>query len=546
MTRWLRDNELAILLVGWLVLATAAVGLAASAGNAPGMLYDEAWLAQQGRSFVEPMREGLMPPGTQKTWLFGRPFPLFALPYLGSLKSQLLIPPLAIFGAELSTVRFTTLAVALAALLATMFAARRAFGTPTALLAGALLACDPTVFFHAQWEWGPFTTGWLCRALGAALLLRGYALERRYATFAGGFVLGLGVYNRADSVLIGAAVGLGLLIFHATALREIAVRRRGELVGATLLFLLGALPMLLNVTRVFGTMGELTTRGDFAERLRVLVSTLDGSYPFRLMAVGGRYDALQTVDAPHALLGVAVLIAVAACVVEAARRGRSALADGRGVLAFSCAAIAAAMLALPGATRAHHMLNLAPFMQLLVAAQLVHWGRRDRLRRGVASAAGVALIASGACSIGATRTLIEQTGGRGWWSNSIADLAEQLEQQADVVAVSLDWGFHLQLLFSTTQPTVIEPYWTLSRELLARGVWSRAGDASHVYLAHEAPYDRFGFGPAFLEAARSLGDAARIEVHRDREGEPAFYSVRIAGPHRLIARAGRGFSIELY
>ena len=58
---------------------------------------------------------------------------------------------------------------------------------------------------------------------------------------------------------------------------------------------------------------------------------------------------------------------------------------------------------LPGATRAHHMLNLAPFTQLLVAAQLVHWGRRDRLRRGVAAAAGVALIASGAFSIGATQ-----------------------------------------------------------------------------------------------------------------------------------------------
>ena len=49
-----------------------------------------------GQALVEQLREGLMPVGAQKAWLFGRPFPLFALPYLGSLKSQLLIGPLAV------------------------------------------------------------------------------------------------------------------------------------------------------------------------------------------------------------------------------------------------------------------------------------------------------------------------------------------------------------------------------------------------------------------------------------------------------------------
>lgn len=115
MMTWLRENERLALAIGWVVLASVLIGLAAAA-TGPGMLYDEAWLAQQGRAFVEPTREGLMPPGTQKTWLFGRPFPLFALPYLGALKSQLLIAPLAVFGNELSTTRFATLAIALSTL----------------------------------------------------------------------------------------------------------------------------------------------------------------------------------------------------------------------------------------------------------------------------------------------------------------------------------------------------------------------------------------------------------------------------------------------
>ena len=48
MDRWLREHELAVLLGTWLLLCAAAAGLAATA-NGPGMLYDEAWLAQQGR-----------------------------------------------------------------------------------------------------------------------------------------------------------------------------------------------------------------------------------------------------------------------------------------------------------------------------------------------------------------------------------------------------------------------------------------------------------------------------------------------------------------
>ena len=543
MNRWLRENELAVLVLGWLAIAAAWVGLALTAAG-PGMLYDEAWLAQQGRAFVEPLREGLMPPGTQKTWLLGRPFPLFALPYLGSLKSQLLIPSLALFGNELATVRLTTLAIALAALLATMLAARRIFDLRVALLCAALIATDPTIFFHAQWEWGPFTTGWLCRAVGAALLLRGYALERRGATLAGSFALGLGIYNRADFVLIGAATLLGLALFHGAALRDVWNRRRGELAAATALLCMGALPMLLNAGRVFGGMGQLTNRGDFAERVNTLLSTLDGSYPHRLMSVGGRYETMASVDGPITLLGVAAVVALVACGVEAARHDRTALSDGRGAIAVATAGIAVAMLALPGATRAHHMLNLAPFVHLLVAAQLVREADRRSVRRGaaaIAAIAGIAVLASGAASIASTRSLIERTGGRGWWRDAIAGLASDLD--ADDIVVSLDWGFHLQLLFSTTQPRVIEPFWRIATDLEMVGAWSHLGSPSTLYLIHDRPYDRFGYGPRFLQAMDALGEDARTRVHRDREGEPAFYSVRIARPHRLLLDR-RGFRVE--
>jgi hypothetical protein len=64
-------------------------------------------------------------------------------------------------------------------------------------------------------------------------------------------------------------------------------------------------------------------------------------------------------------------------------------------------------------------------------------------------------------------------------------------------------------------------------------------------LVHGAPYDRFGFGPRFLSAVEALGNQAVTRVYRDREGEPAFYSVRITRAHQLMADR-RGFQFELY
>ena len=86
--------------------------------------------------------------------------------------------------------------------------------------------------------------------------------------------------------------------------------------------------------------------------------------------------------------------------------------------------------------------------------------------------------------------------------------------------------------------TTIEPFWRIAEEAAAVGAWTRLGDAQSIYLVHDAPYDRFGFGPRMLAAARAIGDA-EIREHTDREGEVAFYSVRIPAPHRLrVQRAG--------
>ncbi|MEZ4215047.1 MAG: hypothetical protein R3E88_01085 [Myxococcota bacterium] len=558
-------------LVAWLALSALLVALFARGAGAPGMYYDEAWLARQAQLFVDPARDAAMPPGTQSVDLLGRRFPLFALPYLGALKSQLEIAPLALFGSRVGTVRGATLATALAALLATMLATRRAFGRDAAIAAGALVALDPSVFFHAQWEWGPFTTGWLCRAAGAALLLRSAQDGGRAAAVGGGLALGLSVYNRADSVLVLLAVAAGIAAFRGRDAARLVRERRADATAALGAAALGALPMIANAPRVLGTFGELRERGDLAERIRTFATTLDGSYVHRLMEQGGRFDALAAADAPSTLLGVAVALATAAALVAAlvaalrargidgARRAtdedrlgadgeRRATAD-RGALALACLALAAAMLALRGATRAHHMLNLAPLVHVLVASALVAAARRGRGHAALAALALAAVLASDTRSIAATRELVARTGGRGWWSDALAELGRELDAEPGASATSLDWGFHLPLAFAARPraqggPALDEPIWEIEPRVRATGVWATEGDGARRYVVHDAAWDRFGFGPHLLAAARALGDRAAIRAYRDREGEVAFYTVRFAGPHRLSLERGRGFRVE--
>ena len=66
------------------------------------------------------------------------------------------------------------------------------------------------------------------------------------------------------------------------------------------------------------------------------------------------------------------------------------------------------------------------------------------------------LIASEARVSHATRELIATTGGRGHWSDAIHELADELEAEPGAAAASFDWGFHLQLLFLTRKPSLLD------------------------------------------------------------------------------------------
>lgn len=543
----MKSSPVLAVLLAWLALALGTLSFALPRIDDLGLYYDEAFLAQQARGFVEPDRAGVHPPSVQNTWIAGRPFPIRNAAYLGSLKSQLLIPSLALFGASPFVLRTTTLVTGLLGLLFFMLWIERLLGGSVAMIAGLLVASDPSFHFFSQFEWGPFTTMLLCR--GAGLYLLTLAFEpgrpgsRWFAMSIGAACMGLGVYSRADFVVILAAIAISLLAFRRDLVTAAWRDHRAKLIAGSAVFLLTLSPVFAVLGEVVSAGVEIAGRGDLDYRVEVLASVLDGSHFYRLIAAGGLFDQLFAQPAP-ATGFVFILCISAIALISLDRRKPAARAGTVGFLLSTTALLGLAMILLPGAVRAHHMLNTLPFPHLIVAAAGVGLWHRTWASEGIRTVARasivVALVAGltgNAMTLAATRSLMQETGGKGRWSLALQQFIREVDLAPDAAStevVSLDWGFHEPLLFTTQRVKLSEPIWAMTQIARRHGRYVMNGDHHTIYLIHEQPYDLFGLGEPFMRVLR-VSDPERYTVreHLDGSGELAFKSIRFDRPHEL-------------
>ncbi len=532
------------------------LGLAARHLEAPGLYYDEVIQATAASEFLREGGRPLQIPGARNTWLFGGWFPVMTQAYMGALKSQALIPAFAAFGATRETLRLTTLLWSLAGLLLAMLWARAVLGLPVALLAGALVALDPSFVWVSRHDWGSFALGFLCRGGGLALVTSGWLRPSRARLAAGGLLLGLGLYNKIDFAVFLAAAGLALLIAAPRTVGSALGRCRDRLLCVAAGLAAGAAPLFvalggaLSATRALLS-GPSAGVSGWSEKLHTLAVTLDGSYFQRLMLAGGSFERLPQADAtgsPFLAVFLLSVLALGARLLRAERAGRPLRAET--FVLVTAVVTALGLLLTPRAARVHHALNLYPFPQLVVASVAVAlWKAREgslRLAARGLAVAGVAAALAGSLVVNA-RTLdtIRASGGRGRWSGAVEALAAELGGAPGAAAVSLDWGFHAQLRFAKPELELEEPIWALRRQRLGAGpIWSRDGTPLHLYLVQLPEYEVFDAGASFLEAVRRLPmGSALIRTHKDGAGDPAFLSVRFARPHQLVYR--RGFEVRL-
>ena len=536
-------------------LLLVAVALAGRSLSTPGLYYDEAVQARPAVEFIEGETHAAPLPGSQNLWLGSRPFPWLTQPYMGALKSQLLIPSLWAFGANERVLRATSLAWALAGLALLAFWVRRVYGDATALVAVGLLAVDPSFLFLARHDWGSFSLSFLLRAIALFATWRWWQSRRPLALWIGAFALGLGFYNKIDFAIFTIAAGLALVICAMRPLWQALRSNPGTVAGALVAFALGLIPLLPGLTAVAAAPFALAGSGELREKFETLQSLLDGSHFHRLMETGGMFGQLGGVtDAPMGVFGIAAAASVVGLLVHCAGSTHND-SHRRRLLFLPLATLfsIAGVLALPGAVRIHHAMNIYPFPHLLVAAALMELaaagaaaGRRWLI--GLAAALCLLIAASEIHVFEGTRRAVEDTGGRGRWSDAIHELATDLQSDQDSVW-SLDWGFQEPLAFLGARGRLREIHWphipgSIGFERSQRGAWRAQGDASRLYLLHLPPYDRSGYGQPFLDAVGEL-DPQRIEIRRykDREGQTAFVTVRILAPHD-VAYAGR-FRIAL-
>ncbi len=530
-----RDHSLALAL-GFAVACAMSGAFALRQLDRPGLNYDEAIQAVPAAVFLTRAAPSPIP-GQQSTRLLGRWFPLLTQPYMGALKSQALIPTFALFGASPTTLRASTWLWTMLGVLFSMLFARELFGTPAALLCGALLALDPGVLFVGRHDWGSFALGFALRAAALALFCVGWRRQSAWRFGLAGLCLGLGLYNKLDFGIFLLAAGIALS-WAAPRLPLGALRERPRiLLLACAGFALGAAPMLASLPgalRVGRALGARAGAGalEWSEKLVAFRTTLDGSYFQRLMLCGGRFESLGDVEGAAAS-AFGLLFAAAALLLLLRARHYPA---HRFVLAAALLTLLGVFLT-PRAVRIHHVLNATPFPQLVVAAALAMlWrlGSGRPLLRGLALAAAALALAGSARVDARTLATIAETGGKGRWSDALGGFAAALPPGS--VAVTLDWGFAEPLRLLAPGLPVLEATWSLRGE---RPQLQLDGTPDHVYLLPPERYAVFGHGQTFLEALRALPEGtAAIESVADRSGEPAFLAVRIARPHRLEYRRG--------
>src|SRR5262245_5191223 len=134
--RTMREAFVPPTLAAVLVCVALAFALGARNLDVPGLYYDEVIQVEPALWFLRADPDPPEIPGALSVALFGRRFPVMTQPYMGALKSQLLVPVFALVRPDVATLRLATLAVGVAGLACAMAASALAFDAGVALLLG--------------------------------------------------------------------------------------------------------------------------------------------------------------------------------------------------------------------------------------------------------------------------------------------------------------------------------------------------------------------------------------------------------------------------
>lgn len=483
--------------------------------------------------------------------LFHHDIPLMIMSYIGTLKTLLFWPLMAVFRSSFQAhphwaAWVLRLPVVLAAALTVwifFYLTERSAGRPAALIAALLLACDPTFLLTNTFDWGPVALEHLLLVTGCFFLVK-FAQEGVPRDLPlGFFFLGLALWNKA--VFVWALAGLicgGLFIFGRDVSKMIT---RRHLATAAAAFLLGSLPfMIYNGHRrmeTFRTSAHLEPKAAPGKFIHVrsalggyglygyIVSEEYTDLPKTAVSLRGRAAAyLRDHLGEHRGGGMEWAAGLALLAVPLWWRSRAA----RFCLIF-CAVSWFLMASTKDAGASlHHTVLLWPFPQMFVAVAI----SRLPWRWAAAGICGL-LVVLNLLVMAQYISQFERNGAEGGFTDAIYPLSAAVAEIPGQTIYVLDWGMELPLdvlhdgrlkIQSGHDPFLAESPSDWDKQTAARMFANRGA----LYLAHVEKRENFsGVHKRFDQTAEAAGCLkAGFKTIADSNGRPVFEMFQLNCP----------------
>jgi 4-amino-4-deoxy-L-arabinose transferase-like glycosyltransferase len=212
---------------------------------------------------------------------FHHTIPLMVMTYIGTLKTLIYIPILAVFGSGVWALRIPTVLIGALTIFFFFRLALRLDSSLAASIGGILLATDPIFLLTNTIDWGPV-------ALSQFLLVTGSLCVVRFCQARtdlmrdlglGFFLFGLGLWNKALFYWILAGLAAATILVLRAEVKRVTTWTSAAI--AILAFIVGASPFILYNVRhpnaTLSTSAHFDTPSFAMQKFPALTGTLDGS-----------------------------------------------------------------------------------------------------------------------------------------------------------------------------------------------------------------------------------------------------------------------------
>ena len=481
--------------------------------------------------------------------LFHHDIPLMVMTYIGTLKTLLYWPLMAVFRSHFAAhpswtpwvFRLPTVLLGALTVYVFFYLAERSVNRRTATVAALLLASDPTFLLTNTFDWGPVALEHILLVTGCFFLLK-YAQNRVQRDLLWGFFfLGLALWNKAIFVWALAGLMVAVVTVFGRELLQMVPPRHVALAGAA--FLAGALPFVIyNAHRrgeTFRTNGHLNPRGAPAKFLHFRSAL--GGYGLYGYIVSEEWR--ENPKAPESLPGraavyirdhlgehrgggmeYAALLALLAVPLWWPSRA------ARFALMFTAVAWFFMASTKDAGASLHHTVLLWPFPQLFVAMVIasIRW-------KWVVGAICLLLVVGNLLVVNQYLAQFARNGAENVYTDAIYALSSALSEVPGQTIYMLDWGiqFPLDVLHNgrLKMRSGHDPFQTEAPSDEDNSLAGRMfAEKNALFIAHVDKRENFeGTHRRFLERATAAGcREENVRVIPDSNQRPVFEVFQLA------------------